>query len=107
VADATPQPALAITNLTATPRKGGELVSWCYTLSREAEVTAQVETLAGRRVAVMEEQTDRGARVNTLAWDGRDGQGQPVPNGVYLVRVVARTEEGESVQAVRTVRIVR
>jgi flagellar hook assembly protein FlgD len=66
-----------------------------------------VETLAGRQVAVAEEQTSRAAGVNTLAWDGRDEQGRPVPNGVYLVRVVARTEEGESVQAVRTVRIVR
>jgi hypothetical protein len=107
VADATPQPALAITNLTATPGRGGEVVRWCYTLSREAEVTAQVETLAGRRIAVAEEQTSRAAGVNTLAWDGRDEQGRPVPNGIYLLRVVARTEEGESVPAVRTVRIER
>jgi flagellar hook assembly protein FlgD len=85
------------------------LVSWCYTLSREAEAAkqAQVETLSCRRIAVVEAQRSRAARVNTLAWDGRDEQGRPVPNGVYLVRVVAATEEGKIAQAVRTVRIER
>jgi len=107
VADATPRGALAITNLTERPGRGGELVSWCYTLTREAEVTARVETLAGRRIAWAGEPGSRGAGVNTLTWDGRDEQGRPVPNGVYLVRVVATTEEGESVQAMRTVRVER
>jgi len=37
----------------------------------------------------------------------RGKQGRPVPNGVYLVRVAATTEEGEGVEAVRTVRVRR
>jgi flagellar hook assembly protein FlgD len=46
-------------------------------------------------------------RGNIPLWNGRDETSRPAPNGAYHIRVVATTEEGESVLAVRTVRVQR
>jgi flagellar hook assembly protein FlgD len=105
VAEERPAGALAIVGLTATPTRGGGQ-QFTFTLTADAEATTEVRTFSGQVVRLVATvQATRG--LNTLAWDGRDEQGRPVPNGVYLVRVVAVTEEGEMAQAVRTVRIVR
>jgi len=95
---------LAITNLTVQPTRGGGM-ALTFTLSQPAAVRVAVLSVAGRVVAELEGSEHRTAGVQSVAWDGRDGQGRPVPNGVYLLRVVATTEEGESVSAVRTVRV--
>jgi hypothetical protein len=29
-----------------------------------------------------------------VCWDGRDGHGDPVANGVYLVQLIAKQEDG-------------
>jgi len=60
---------------------------------------------AGGALGRAADRVGRGAGVNTLTWAGRGAQGRPAPDGVYRPRVVATTEEGESVPAVRTVRV--
>jgi hypothetical protein len=98
--------SLTITGLTAIPTRGGG-VSIAFTLTEAAQVQAEVVTLNGRRVVEVATPQSRAAGLNNLVWDGRDAQGRLVPNGVYLFRVVATTEAGECVQAIRTVRVAR
>lgn len=57
-------------------------------LGADAVVRAEIYTVAGRRVRVMEARFSAGHA--QLAWDGRDGLGASVSNGVYFVRVQAR-----------------
>jgi len=98
--------SLTITGLTAIPTRGGG-VSIAFTLTEAAQVQAEVVTLNGRRMVEVATPQSRAAGLNNLVWDGRDAQGRLVPNGVYLFRVVATTEAGECVQAIRTVRVAR
>jgi flagellar hook assembly protein FlgD len=54
-----------------------------FTLSRSAEVTVRIYTVSGRLVRGETLAGTRGP--NAFRWDGRDGRGDPVANGVYLV----------------------
>jgi hypothetical protein len=106
VAEEQPAEALAIVGLSAMPtRDGGQ--QFAFTLTAEADVTAEVQSLSGRPVRPLEALLTASRGLHAVAWDGCDEQGRPVPNGTYLVRVVAATEEGEIVQAVRTVQVRR
>ena len=57
------------------------------------DVEIKVYTLAGRAIKVLHSQgiTDRFVRID---WDGRDGDGDELANGVYLYRLVAKTSDG-------------
>jgi len=95
---------LVITQFTATGTRGGA-VSFSYALSREANVEITVTTLRGRSVRTVRPGPRSRAGLNTLLWDGKDAEGRPLPNGVYLGVLRAVTEEGEETEAVRTVRV--
>lgn len=45
----------------------------------------EVFDVAGRRILVRDFAAQAG--LNQVGWDGRDGQGRPVPSGVYLYRI--------------------
>jgi DNA-binding beta-propeller fold protein YncE len=74
---------------------GGGRQALVFTLSAAASVQVVVLNLAGRTVRTVAGSWPGRAGVNTLAWDGRSDRGLPVPNGTYLVRVVARTAGGQ------------
>jgi len=76
--------------------RGAEVV---FTLSADANVSAEVLNIAGRLVGRV--CTDRAstAGVNVLLWDGRSATGTRVPAGRYLVRVMARSEDGAQTQS--------
>jgi hypothetical protein len=94
--------SLQVLNLRAEPTRGGG-VQVQFLLNHSAETTVEVRTLNGREVATLERGTTRSAGENVVSWNGRDGQGRPLPPGVYLLEVQAVDEEGQAVQAVRTV----
>ncbi len=52
-----------------------------------AAVQAEIFDLAGRRVRRLEERREVGAGAYSMAWDGRDDEGELVPPGVYAVRL--------------------
>jgi hypothetical protein len=57
-------------------------------------VSATVLNIAGRPVRTIAADRPLGAGLQTLLWDRRADTGLPVPAGLYLIRVMARDEEG-------------
>ena len=59
-----------------------------YILSRPAEATLRIYTVAGRLVRILDNLPGR-AGYNQLRWDGLDADGHPLANGVYLYTLTA------------------
>jgi flagellar hook assembly protein FlgD len=78
-----------------------------FTLSAPASLQAQVVNIAGRAVRTLALDYAGQAGVNTLAWDGRSDQGSLVPNGTYLVRLLARDAQGAQSQATAACTVIR
>ena len=76
----------------ATPTLVGAEV--CVTLSADAAVTAEVLNIAGHPVRVIVQDRAMHPGSTTVAWNGRSQNGLAVPAGAYLVRIIARTENG-------------
>lgn len=82
------------------PARDG-VTRFTYTLQQSSEVELQIFTMFGELVLIRrfsasewEGTADSGAGPKTIEWDGRNGKGQAVLNGVYLA--VLRTAEGEA-----------
>ena len=94
--------SLAVSSLTTAATRGGE-VAIAFTLTRAASVTADIRNIAGRPIARLAPVEAAGGVVQTLSWNGRNHSGARAPNGKYLVRLTARTAEGQTVQAIALV----
>ena len=96
---------LQVQALAARPSASG--VEVCFTLSAPANVTVEVLNLAGRKVRRIAADRPMPSGVCTVRWNGTNSVGSPVPAGRYLVRVTARSSEGQQVSAVAPVIIRR
>jgi hypothetical protein len=67
-------------------------VAISFTLGRAGPVTARVYNRAGRLVSELASSLQMNAGANVVRWDGRDGDGTQVPDGLYLVTVEALGE---------------
>lgn len=95
---------LRILNLKAQPVRGqGVIVK--FRLTKSAQTTAEILTLTGRTVAVIETGQPRPAGEHLLFWRGINDYKQPVGIGAYLVRVHAIDEEGRRAQSFTIVRL--
>jgi len=92
-----------ITRLEAQAARGAG-VQVSYTLTAPAQVRLSVSSLSGRTVVELPP-VEAPAGLNTATWEGVDADGRRVPAGTYLIKVLASTEEGDVIQAVRTVQI--
>ncbi len=65
--------------------------------SADADVKIDIFTLSGRKLNSL---VERGLApgYHQLPWDGRDAEGTPLANGVYLFRLDARTGDGAHVE---------
>ena len=97
--------ALLVTNVT-TQATRGEGLEIGYTLSRSASVQVQLTSLSGRAVRMLGPVAATTGR-SRLAWDGLDASGRPVPNGLYVLQVVAAGADGSLARELRTVRVIR
>jgi hypothetical protein len=96
----------AVTGLAATPTPaGGAQIT--FSLSAPAEVTVDVTNIAGRPVATVARGTKLPRGVQAVVWNGRGAQGPAAPNGTYVVKVVARCDDGSASRAVSTCSIRR
>jgi hypothetical protein len=84
---------LALTGLAALPTRSGG-AELAFSLSAPAGVTVSILNIAGRPVATAAHERSCGAGLQRLTWSGRSDRGIAVPNGTYLVRVVARDGAG-------------
>jgi hypothetical protein len=101
-----PSPAgkLILTNVAVSPPRGrGGAGTLSFTLNQPAEVSGEIATLSGRAIVSLPA-VPGGTGLNTRTWLGQDADGRPLPAGVFLLRLTARTEEGDLVQATRAVR---
>lgn len=89
---------LVVTGASATAV--GSRVTVSYVASAPCKVTARVLNIAGRVVRVIASDVPAVAGVNTLAWDGRNAAGSPVPAGRYLIELDAVADNGQRVKCV-------
>jgi hypothetical protein len=63
------------------------------------DVMIQVFTVSGKLVKTINQQVNSdGFRSEAITWDGRDDYGDRIGRGVYVYRVVARSEDGKSAE---------
>lgn len=89
---------LAIRSLQTGSGGGGAQIF--YTLSAPAAVDIEIINLAGRAVRRLQSGTPSSGAC-TAAWDGSTDSGSKAPAGTYLVRLSARSDDGQAVNAVQ------
>lgn len=97
--------ALVVPGVTAM-QSGGGAAQFVFTLSADADVEVAVLNIAGRAVRTVSMGSCAPGQ-NTLSWNLRDGRGQMVPSGLYLVRVLARDGDGRQASGLTTLQIMR
>jgi flagellar hook assembly protein FlgD len=87
---------------------GREPTHFAYYLPSSGQVTLRIWTARGERVATVLEGASRAQGLHQDdAWDGRNGHGDVVTNGVYLAEIVVKLADGESRRLLRKVAVVR
>jgi len=95
---------LTLGNLLNYPNPMTDRTQFTFEVSRDAEVTLQLYTVAGRLVRRFPAmQAEVGFNIYPEVWDGTDAEGDPVANGVYLYRVHARSTGQEGAAGVDAV----
>ncbi|MBD3411129.1 MAG: type IX secretion system sortase PorU [Ignavibacteriales bacterium] len=81
------------------PTAGATVFTFQHNYSSPLDVTVSIFTVAGRKIRELTASAlfDRFARIR---WDGRDDNGDPLANGVYLYKITAKTIDGEESESV-------
>lgn len=73
------------------PNPASRRTTFTFTLSHNAEVTIKIYTVAGRMIRVLQGEAARGFnRFPAGDWDCTDQDGDPLANGVYLYKIIAK-----------------
>ncbi|MBC7288099.1 MAG: hypothetical protein H5T86_08680, partial [Armatimonadetes bacterium] len=88
-------------------RQSAQGAEVCFTLSAPATVTVDVMNIAGRLVRRIVADRETAAGPCAVRWNGCSAGGSPVPPGRYLVRVIARAEDGQQVTATTSIVLAR
>jgi hypothetical protein len=87
---------------------GREETSFAYYLNGDCRVWLRLFTLAGEPVRTLADGVARTAGMQQLdRWDGMNGVGQTVRNGVYIAELRVQYEAGASARALRKVAVRR
>ncbi|MFO7946324.1 MAG: FlgD immunoglobulin-like domain containing protein [Armatimonadota bacterium] len=95
---------LALSGLAAAATRGGG-AEVRLQLSTPASVDVDLLNIGGRTVASICRQHELAAGANTLYWNGRSTSGTRLPHGRYLVRVTARSANGQQTGAVTSLQV--
>ena len=103
--DETGRGALSLATPRPNPMRDGTTLTWSATHSGRGSLG--IYAMSGRLVREMrvdwQGNGDGSARSGeSVRWDGRDGNGHPVPSGIYAL--LLRSEDGESARSTVTVR---
>ncbi len=74
--------------------KNPQTTSISFTLSKEAEVTLRIYDVRGRLIKVLLDQEPLTPGITEAVWEGRDGQGDIVSIGIYIVYIEALCSQG-------------
>ena len=73
--------------------KRGKGTTFIYTLTTEVDkITLKIYTVTGRLIRAMDE-LDGFADYNEYHWDGIDGDGEELPNGVYFYKLIVEKDK--------------
>lgn len=87
---------------------GREATTFVYSLPDDATVTLRLLTPHGESVATLLDHVPVAAGLRqTDQWDGRNGNGKTVRNGVYIAELTAEFADGRSERVLRKVAVVR
>ncbi len=87
---------------------GREETHFAFALAQAATVTLQIWTPRGEPVTFLVQDESLAAGLyQDLVWDGRNGKGQTVRNGVYLAELKVQFGNGSSERLLRKVAVVR
>jgi len=75
------------------PNPFSSQTTFTFQINREAEVEIKIYTLSGRLIRTLEPYLAQ-VGFNMISWDGRDADGDPLANGVYLYKIRARSYTG-------------
>jgi len=77
--------------------------SFAFELTQPAQVTIKIYTVAGKLIRTL--RVSGASGYNVAEWDGRDEQGDPLSNGAYLYKVIARSGDQQAEKVERMARI--
>ena len=87
---------------------GREPTTFVYSLRDDASVTLRIVTARGETVRTIIADTWRTAGLyQEDIWDGLNGRGTTVRNGVYVAELTVRFADGQSERVLRKVAVVR
>ncbi len=87
---------------------GRQGTTFAYYLPVPGRVTLRIWSARGERVSLLLSEAPRSAGMHQGdVWDGRNGRGLAVTNGVYLAELVVRFDDGSSQRLLREVAVVR
>jgi flagellar hook assembly protein FlgD len=87
---------------------GREATTFVFALSVPSTVDLRLYTPRGEPVRTVLSGESRGVGLHQdVTWDGRNGNGDPVRNGVYVAEITVRAEDGVTTTLRRKVAVVR
>lgn len=87
---------------------GRQTTSFVYYLPTDAVITLSIWTAVGDKVATLLSSVSRAPGLHQEdRWDGRNGAGHAVVNGVYVAELIAHYPDGKSERILRKVAVAR
>ena len=87
---------------------GRKSTTFAYYMERSGRVTLRILTPHSEPVATLVSNQPRSAGMNQSdAWDGRNGSGEVVRNGVYVAELSVAYDDGKRERLLRKVAVVR
>ncbi len=77
--------------------------NFTFILSHDAQLTIKVYTVSGKLIYVWTGYGEAG--YNIIPWSGRDRQGDPISNGTYLYKIIARSGSERAEKISKMVRL--
>jgi len=87
---------------------GREQTQFAFNLPRAGQVSLRIWTPRGEPVVtLLQDRSMNDGLHQDLTWDGRNGRGDPVRNGVYLAELTVDYDDGSQARLLRKVAVVR